>query len=270
MALQRPVFVGKSDILDGFTSMNPDGDYLYSVWYGDKDIAFQCIQQGYDSQYKMLEDNLTRLESAGNTDVLQLKFHPGETDGYITLKTAVVSKFPFQVCAYQDIKVITGETGGARPAGLSLEAWEVLKSLKDLPATIDAKINERFAQLEAEEIDDEPEESTAEKTIGIIKGITQDPEIMKFIGQVVGYLKGAPAPQPARIGMVEPQPQQQATVADQAPQAPQRIEFSEDLMNESLNRLSFHCNVGTDLKLLADLAEQKPVYFNMLLNQLRS
>lgn len=264
--LKRPTYIGVDKVLSGFDNINPDGAYCFSVWHSLDDIAFQCNVCDAAVQKQMLENYLTSLYEAGNTELMYLKCHPGEV-GYITKKTPVLSNTPFQICEFQDVKILAGEDIKSRPAGMSYESFEMIRALKDLPNTIEARINAAVdARLKDLIPDDEEEEPVNEvdKYIGIITGVTQNPQIMAIIGQVLSYLKPSPVVGHQRIGMVE---QQQQVINDQPNKEP--IQFDEELMNDSLNRLRFHCNLGTDLQLLANIAEQNPAYFSTLLKMLR-
>lgn len=267
--LKRPTYTGVENIVSGFETLNPDAKLHYSIWHSLDDIAFQCVESDPVIQKEMLQNYLEALEKSGNTELMYLKCHPSEIVGYISKKTPVVSNTPIQICESQDLKILSGENISTRPTGMSYEAWEMMKSLKELPATLedkinaalDAKLNERFPDEEEEEETDQ-----VTKYIGIIKGVTSDPQIMGIIGQLMNFFKPGPVPAAHRIGMVE---QTQPLMDQQPVTEKQPIEFDENLMNDSLNRLRFHCNIGTDLALLANLAETNPAYFEQLLKMLR-
>lgn len=266
--LIRPVHVGVDAIMEGFDNLSKAGEQVFAVWYGDRDIAFQCSMDEA-TQRDILQSNLEALERSGNCDVLYLKMYPASVNGWIDTKTKAVSNTPIQVCEYKG--AITGlpTDNQPRPAGMSYEAWEMLKQIKDMPDTIQTKID---AAVEAKlnEIlgPEEPEEDQMTKIVNTINGLTQNPQVMSVIGALIGQLGGlfnrvAPVAQ-SRIGMVEPplmpEVQQQAQ--------PQRIPFNEDDMNNALDVLSYHCDLGACLQKLAAIAQQDPGKFKMLLGML--
>jgi hypothetical protein len=268
--LKKPTYKGLEEILSGFKSLNPDGKFYFSLWHGEKDIAMQCTETGLDYQTEMLEPYLESLEKAGNSELMYLKLHP-PVEGYINAKTPVISNTPIQVVEFTDVKILSGETTISRPAGMSYEAWEMMKNLRDLPATISGIVDERLKTLlPDEEEDEEPEEDQVTKYIGIIKGVTQDPTIMALIGQVINFLKpqGQPYASPGRIGMMTEQQnnpyQQPVAMADEK----QPIATNEDVMNEALNRLQYHCDLGDCLRRLANMADANPAGFQQLLTML--
>lgn len=260
--LTRATYTGGEEILSGFETINPDSKYCYSIWCSLNDIAFQCTAPDGETQKEQLTNYLGALEKAGNTDLLYIKCHPGDMEGYITKKTPVISVTPIRVNPIIDAKLIGSADTVGRPQGMSYEAWEIIKGLKDLPATIDAKIEAKLAELL---IDEAPEDPT-QRLIGQITGVMNNPSIMAMLGQILNFLKPGASPAQQRIGMINGNDQAQ----DQQPAQNEQINFDEELMNESLNRLRFHMNLGADLKLLADLADKDPKYFSGLLNILRS
>src|SRR5882757_1518170 len=139
--LRRPTYIGTDKILSGFETLNPDGKLCYSIWHSLDDIAFQCGVQDAAVQKEMLENYLGALTDSGHTELMYLKCHPGDIVGYINKKTPVVSNTPIQICESQDVNIISGEQINSRPTGMSYQAWEMMKSIKDLPGTIEDKIN---------------------------------------------------------------------------------------------------------------------------------
>jgi hypothetical protein len=266
--LKKPTYTGVESILSGFESMNPDGMLVFSVWHGDKDIAFQCIETDPAIQEKMLRSNLEAMAEAGNSELMYLKLHK-PTGDYIDTKTKVISLIPIQVVEFQDFRIIAGESSAPRPAGMSYEAWEMMKNLKDLPATIGSIVDERIKALTDLEEEEEPEENDVQKYIGIIKGVTQDPTIMAVIGQIFNFLKPQqPIVAPGRIGMTQTQASPfQQPVQDQTAER-QPIPCNEDQMNEALNRLQYHCDLGNCLMRLANMADANPAGFQQLLTML--
>lgn len=272
--LNRPQYVGKEQIMNGFETLSKQGDLVFAMWASNRDIIFQCCGN-YEMQKEILQSNLDSLTETGCTDLLLIKMYPAASvNGFIdtTSKFRPVSITPVQICEYENIKAIGSEMT-YRPQGLSPEAWNTFKDIAKLPDTIEAKINAavdaKLKELLPEE-EEEPEEAEDQvtKIVATINGLTQNPQIMSMIGQVVEFLtRRTPVIAPSRIGMVEPQTADQ--MQQQQPQTKQQIPYNEEVMNDALTRLSFHCDLGNDLAKLASLAESNPFVFNSMLDTLR-
>lgn len=261
--LRRPTYVGVDQIMDGFDVLSKTGNQIFAVWYGDNDIAFQCTIDDPQTQRDMLESNLQALEKSGNTELLYLKMYPAETQGYIEKKTRPLSVTPFQVCEYPGVgAAVAGQAPDiiSRPAGMSKEAWEMLDTIKRMPETINAAVEAKLKELLPEE-DEEPEPNQGEKILGFINGITSNPQVMSAIGQLLNFFKPGTPGAYRQIGMVEP-------IVGEQPQQAQRVPYDEELMNNSLDILSYHCDLGTCLAKLAAIAQSDPNKFKMLIGML--
>lgn len=269
MALIRPVHIGVEDIMEAFDNLSKTGDQVFAVWYGRDDIAFQCTIDDREVQRDMLEKNLQALARSGNTDLLHLKMYPAGVYGFIDGKSKMVSNTPIQVCEYQAPKTIAGEYSelpANRPNGMSREAWDLLHRLETMPDTIEAKINAAVeARLKEVLGEEEEEEDPVAKTMGFINGLTQNPQVMGFVSDLFKLIttrQAAPVMAPSRIGMVEQeiiQPQQEAA---------QRIPYDDDAMNNGLDILSYHCDLGATMSKLAAIAQNNPAYFKTLVTML--
>lgn len=270
--LRRPVFVGVDQIMSGYDSLNKDGNLIFAVWYGNAEIAFQCAIADKGIQEEMLRSNIQALSDSGNTDLLLLKLYPKMlNDGaYIEHKTKPVSVTPIQAMEYQGIVgAANPEQPLTRPTGMSFEAWEMLKSLKDLPTSIDAKIDAKLKEILAQDEEEEEPVNQTEQILNTINGLASNPLIAGLAQQLGAFLmKLIPAPTTNQIGMSEvPQITNGPTGDGQT--IPGRIPFNEDRMNDALERLSYHCDLGEDLQKLASVAETNPAQFSMLLSMLR-
>lgn len=272
--LRRPQYVGKEAIMAGFDTLSKQGNLVFACWASDRDIIFQCAVPDLEVQKDILSANLDSLEASGNCDVLHIRMYPADSiNGFIdtTSKCRPVSTTSVQVCEYQGIGKADSIEPLSRPTGMSYEAWEMLKGLKDMPATIEAKINAavdvKLKELFPEEGEEEPDEEPVTKILTAINGLASNPQIMSVIGQAIGYLTRMVPVAPSRIGMVEPQP---AVESVPQSQVPQQIPYNQEKMEDALTKLSYHCDLGTDLEKLAAIAENNPVYFKTLLNILRN
>lgn len=266
MALIRPVHVGVDNIMEAFDTLSKTGNQVFAVWYGNSDIAFQCTIDDPAVQRDMLESNLQALERSGCTDVLNLKMYAPTTSGWIDNRTKAVSNTPIQVCEFKGVVSGLPAENSPRPAGMSYEAWEMLKTFKDMPSTIEAAVNTAVeAKLKEVLGEEEEDEDPVAKTMGFINGLTQNPQVMGFVTDLFKLIttrQTAPVMAPSRIGMVEQeiiQPQQEAA---------QRIPYDEDAMNNGLDILSYHCDLGATMSKLAAIAQNNPAYFKTLVTML--
>lgn len=267
--LRRPAVVGVENILQMFDNLTTQQDTVFAVWYSERDIAFQCTLEDIEQQKAMLAANLEQLERSGNTDLLYLKLYPQTVNGgYIDNKSKAISVTPFQVTEFQ--AAVNGPVDiVSRPQGMSPDAWQLWQQLKDVPGQIESKINAaveaKIAELFPEDQETEPE--PMDKIIGVINGLSQNPAIMGLITKAISFLGNiAPAPRP-QIGNVNDNFMSE-TQTQTAPS--QQIPYDQSLMETSLSILSYHCDIGTDLAKLAQIAQEKPEYFKMLLNMLRN
>ena len=278
MALQKPTYVGVTDIMKAYDSINGNCQYYYSVWHSQKDIAFQYVGEDARQARQYLEDNLEAMAQAGNDNLLYLKFHPVDKKSkYISYKTDIIANTPICCVAPSERPEIAGTPERDRSGDTGYQMYKTRLMLEELPATLDIKINEAIERrlLEAEETDDleEPIDPT-QRIVGIINGIAGNPQIMGLIGQVLNFLK--PNLPPIRInGMNENNnvPQVDVSQIEKEPgnEADEvtATELNDDMLNAALNRLHQHCRLDVDLTLLADMADNNPVLFNSMLGMLR-
>lgn len=272
MALQRPTYIGVDNIMKMYDSLNGDCQYYFSVWHSQKDIAFQYVGDDARKARSYLEENLQAMAESQNDNLLYIKFHPADKKGkYITKSTDVIACTPVCVVEPDDSTQSIAGTGTIERAGssrgMTYEMWKSLEMLKTLPDTIDARIDatinrklEEAALLEEEE----PEIDPTERMIGMITGLAQNPQIMALVGQVMNFLK--PAVMPQRVNGVVMEKEIEPAQEQQSVQEP----INEELMNNALSRLHQHCRLDTDMSLLADMAENNPAQFKMLLGMLRA
>lgn len=263
--LQRATYTGRDDILKAYDAVvdSIPGGCFYSVWVSQKEISFQCIDDDAAKAKKMLDAYLESLETAENDDLFYLKFHPADK-GFIKRETLVICMFPVRVCPVGEGKLIAGnESGYQRQPDMN---YKLYKMLEDMPAAIDLKIKTAIDahMAEYEDFDQEPEPDPVQKTIGIINGLAQNPQIMAIVGQVLNFLKPAGFRPPVAINGMTEQNGVQTEIPGTEP-----VPVNEEILNEAISRLHKHCRVDTDLLLLADMADNDPGTFQMLLGMLR-
>lgn len=273
--LQRATYTGKEEIMDAYRAViksHPDG-FLYSVWVSQKEIAFQCIDKDSAKAEQLLEGFLDSLDRAENDDLFILRFHPIDTKGFVDRSSKIVSAVPVRVCEVGEAKAMTGTESGRYSTGSEMDyrMKKALELMEAMPGAIDKKIDDA---LQARIGDVEPYEPEAvpdpvERILGYINAVAANPAIMSGIGQILNFLKPGIVPAPRINGMSDTEKQTAPGDQMEIP-GTEQTGIDEVMLNDAIGRLHAHCRVDKDLSLLADLAEQNPMMFNMLLGQLRS
>ncbi len=279
MALTAATYTGQTEIEDYYDAVQSDLEepLFWSLWHSERDPAAQYTGSDKEAAKRLFLAQLDVLTRAKNTRLMYLKFHPNkEKTKYIERKTEAISNTPIRVFPLDDVEIISGteESYQYRPQGVPLAMWDAINNLKGLPKAVEDKMTEklsdfetRLAAIEGAETE-EPEPDQLTKVVGLITGIAQNPQIMGAIGTILGYLKPAPpvmggayrtvnGMEPETVINEENQPENEPVAPD------------ENIVNDALNRLHPHCKLDTDLALLANLAEQNPEQFKMLLVMLR-
>jgi hypothetical protein len=264
MATSRAMYTGSEAIMNAFDTMN---NPIYSVWQG-KDILFQNNDADMQKARNFLMDMIAAAEQSGNTDILAIKFHPVKEGKFITDKTPIVSTLFVRIVELPSAAVSGVNQNGNIPYPL----WKTLEGLAGLPAQINTSlgaIEERLTALE--QVEDEP--GPTESMLGRISGLMENPVIMGLISKILpAILPGVAMPQPSvpmQVSGVNESMAEPNTIAS-AEDLPQISQADYIKLDNALARLIPHCNVAEDLSLLADLAEQKPEIFKMMLSQLRT
>ncbi|MET0461908.1 MAG: hypothetical protein ABW007_02095 [Chitinophagaceae bacterium] len=275
------MFTGVDSVISAIDSFYADAPY-YSVWSG-KDMIFQYSSEDFDAGRKRLYDLLQSWSDSGNSQIFAIKFYAKFDSGYITSKTPDIGTMTIRAVGFDTPGVVSGVDGAPAQSGsaggyLPYPVWEALKgvgSLKDsLQQNFDT-INSRLMALESpEDTEPEPEPKTLIQTIGEVLSL---PIVQQLIPQILsspviaGLLGGTPNTQTtAHISGINDTPMATAEAPAAPVTGPQNEQEALESINDSLERLSHHCDLEADLKKLADVAEQKPEIFKMLLQQLRS
>lgn len=274
MAATTPLYTGVDNIMAAYESVRMDLPY-YSVWHSDdKKKAFEWndddIEAGTEYMRKMMEVHAT----SGNTSLLWIHIHPEKKNVY-GKDTPDKCSLPVRPCTLEQSRVVPMDNYNPGQ-GMNFEMWETMKAVRELPTMLKPQfdnINERLLALETGDDDEEEEPQTL---VGQITGVLQNQELM---GTIMGFAKmlfpglgGAATPQPAApqhmisgindTAMAETQGETQGE--------PQAENVDMEKVMAALTRLNPHCDLETDLSLLATMAETNPAIFNMLLTQLRS
>lgn len=257
--MQRVMYTGSEAILTAFDSMSEDTPY-YSVWIG-KSIMASDNTGDIEKGRRKVEQMIIACEQSGNTEAITIKFHPGpDKQGFITDKTPVVSSMIVRACSIE----------GNADQLERLNNTQYSFMLNSITKAIDDKIlplQEKILLLESGIEDDE--DTGIIGSINKCAPLLQNPVIMGFVERIMGVimpsqtkpvmLSGIPGTIPAEdnnnIQHVEPQ----LLTDDQLTK-----------LNDSLNKLAAHCDLVTDISLLAQLAENNPTMFKFLLQNLRT
>lgn len=284
MALQKPTYCGVDKIMAAYDSINGDCQYDYSVWHSQKDIAFQYVGNDALKARRYLEDNLTAMAESGNDNLLYLKFHPAnrkKQGEFINYKTDVIANTP--ICCIENYQEkISGTPERSRVNDDGYNVYKMRLFMEELPTKletmIEEKISSKIGALDDEEID-EPEIDPVQKYIGIISGLASNPQVMAVVGQILNFLKpAAPYAAPRINGMNENINGNADVIDNESLKQPgesivdspaEQVPVNEEILNEALGRLHQHCRIDTDLLLLADMADENPAQFQLLLGMLR-
>jgi hypothetical protein len=270
MAYKRATYTGADDIQNAFETMYEDG-YCYSVWASERDIAFQFPYADHEKGRQYFNDNIAALDQSGNDDLFTLKFHPAvKNKEFVEKKTTVICSIPFRVKSLSgDIMNGVGEPNTAAHGIGTYKMFEAIEAIKSLPA----KMDERQAAFETRmlammEAEPEPVEQIdpIEKYVGMAIGALKEPNVMQNVAGILAMIfPGYKLPtmqqqqQPAISGTNETE------IVDQQPK-----EVDIEKLDLALQRLAKHCELDNDLTRLADIAENNPQYFKMMLLSLRS
>jgi hypothetical protein len=270
-----PIYTGLENVLEGFHSLYRDG-YTFSLWNsstgGAMSIILQYPYEDHEKGVKFFEENATALSQSGNCDMFYLKFHPPlKKNEYIDKKTAVISSTPIRINQLEEMEMsgITGNFSRTDPNG-SFKMFEAVQAVKQLPQQIEQVLNDRFTaydlRLKAIE-ESEMIDETPPGVMGQIGALLENPQIAQavplLIETAIGFIKSLLPKQPVMQ-------ENQISGTNPAPEASNVKEVDNDMLNLALDRLNDHCQLDTDLTLLADMAEKNPVMFKMMLQSLRS
>lgn len=268
----RPVFVGTTQIMNFYDSVNPDGIYAYSLWFGDK-IMLQYPGNGDEEKARDFLENCMKLYDENGWDkTLWLKFHePQKT--LINRKTDVMISQPIGFMADADETAISGSSAMTTRGYHSgnMELYRAIKTIEELPVTLNKTIEDKFTAYEQRikllEAEKEKEPDTWDKISGFVE---KNPNIVETI---FGFLNGSrrfTQTPPAPVGINgAPQTMETTPQEQQQPAADQERVIDNEKVDNALDRLNNVMILDEDLTLLADYAEANPDMFQILLNNLR-
>lgn len=251
---QRAMFIGADNIMSAWETFIKK--FPYWALANDRGIMYQ----GDSSEREQMElkNMLHAAEDSNNTDLLEIHFYDKGTKKPVDKKTPFFANLVVRA-ALPDSRRVSGvpyqNAVGACPP-------EMVEALKGMVTTMQS-INERLNDLEADTVEDAIEDDT----IGKIERLLNGP-----IGGIIsGFLNKGAMPNMAVSGV----PGAVADIAqkrgDGSDYTSQKLSPEDNVrLQDILTRLCHHCWLVDDLGLLADMADNNPALFNMLLTQLRA
>lgn len=236
MAIQDATFTGIPQILGAYDRQECG---CFSVWCGT-DLMFSHIGEDITLAREKLHENLIALEQAENRNLFKIKFHPEVPGTFITNKTPVTGTMY--------VRVFEWFPGGINPQGQIIPHRLNYgnKSMQD-------EIDELRSKIAAMEADDDGSEEDNGKMNGIGKLIhdtntlLSNPNVMGLIEMWTGK-KINSAPGAVSLSGISSDEKLQKAL--------QALKENDDQLED-------------DLLILAQLSQQNPKQFQMLIGMLR-
>lgn len=259
---QKESYTGLPAILDAYDDFSEQAPFFAVVDSG-KRPRFRWIDNNDPSAARaFLEKQFKPMLVAQDQTLFYIRLYEEDPkqDGKANLKD-IVAELPVRVVSLDRIEQLPNKSADT----MTYEMFETLQALKNIPALIkeaQAPLLEKIELLEAK-INEEPEDEPEDDMMGRITGFLDHPSVKQLTNLIIGKVMGG-SPQPATnynrpvngtsnfTNMAEP------TAVDL------------EVLQNAIDRLAPHCQLDTDLSLLADVAEKNPQMFAMLLNNLRS
>lgn len=265
MAINKAMYNGVNAIMDAY-DRNAQTPY-YSVWAG-KDMIFSYNEDDQEAGRIHLLENLIACEQNEHSDILKIKFHPKKEKTFITDRSPAIATLFVRVC---DPNYLKGQIQPYNP-GPNYGLQNILEKQTEILSGLSNRLSalEEVQMQEEEEADDVEEEDT----LGKIGAILNHPAIQTMLGVLLPQIMPAMQPQPqATVSGVETK--EELLVGQDVGnefdiEAVDHAEINYGLIDEALERLSKHTpTLAEDLTALADLADNNPGQFKMLLAMLK-
>lgn len=274
---KRAMFTGADNVKAVFEQAYQPG-YAYSLSYSERgDPCFQYYEADIEKGKDQFDAYVENLNDAGNDDLLHLRFHPLPKGGekFITKSSPVILVTPVRVCPIGSNPVISG-VGEVRDNSTSWGLMKAISAIEKLPeqqAAFEAKIMGILEETEPEPkpVKVDKNQQYLEMAIGALKEPNVIANIQGIIKMFFPNSKLGGAPLPAIAGVHEPKEITMPEKALDPGMYPIDNYTNEQLqsLNMSCAILSQHCQLDSDLKILADMAQTNPQQFNFLLSMLR-
>jgi len=270
MAINKAMYTGVNQIMDAF-DRNSQTPY-YSVWAG-KDMIFSYNEDDSEQGRVYLMENLIASEQNEHSDILKVKFHPKKEKTFITDKTPSIATLFVRVCDPNYFKNQVQPYQAQPNYGMQNLMERQLEMLNG--------INSRLTALEDVQEDIEEEEDTQDDMLGKIGTIINHPAVQSLIAAFLPSVIKNMTTQPQQaVAGIEPELEQLDEMEAYEQEAEAEIDYTEDeqnyhthsiqQINIALERISKHTDsLAADLTALADMADNNPAQFNLLLGMLR-
>jgi hypothetical protein len=262
MAINKAMYLGVDAIMQAF-DRNAQTPY-YSVWAG-KDMIFSYNDDDIEQGRVYLMENLIASEQNEHSDILKIKFHPKKEKLYITDRTPSIATLFVRVCDPNYMKNNLQPYQPQQNYGLQNILEKQTELLHGLSSRLQALED---VQIEDEENDDEDD------TLGKIGTILNHPAVQTLIAALLPQIMPAVKPQQQVAGieneeMIKPDPEEFETEIGLIDLQENNDDQYNDI-EQSLLRLSQHTlDLAGDLKALANMADNNPAQFKMLLSMLQ-
>jgi hypothetical protein len=260
MAINKAMYNGVNAIMDAY-DRNAQTPY-YSVWAG-KDMIFSYNEDDQEAGRIHLLENLIACEQNEHSDILKIKFHPKKEKTFITDKSPAIATLFVRVC---DPNYLKGQIQPYNPA-----PNYGLQNILEKQTEILSGLSNRLSALEEVQMRDEEEaDEVEEDALGKVGAILNHPAIQTILGILLPQIMPAmqPKPQPIVAGVQEQELVQEHNNFDI--EAVNHSEINYGLIDEALERLSkYTATLAEDLTALADMADNNPGQFKMLLGMLK-
>lgn len=272
MAGNKAMYTGVQQIMDAFdrNAQTP----FYSVWSG-KDMLFSYNEDDEQKGREFLLENLIASEQNGHSDILKIKFHPKKEKAFITDKTPSIATLFVRVC---ETEWFRRQNELAPVQSMHSPAMERMLQQQ---TEILSGLSNRLAALEEAKISEEEEDDEAEDDVlGKVGVILNHPAINALISAFMPAITNAMTntPQPKVAGTPEESIEEMEEFTAEEVGAADFVEIDEvalqhhtvNQINDALGRLAQHTDsLAADLTALADMADNNPAQFKMLLGMLR-
>jgi len=260
MAINKAMYTGVNQIMDAF-DRNAQTPY-YSVWAG-KDMIFSYNEDDAEQGRVYLMENLIACEQNEHSDILKIKFHPKKEKTFITDKSPAIATLFVRVC---DPNYLKGQIQPYNPA-----PNYGLQNILEKQTEILSGLSNRLSALEEVQMRDEEEaDEVEEDALGKVGAILNHPAIQTILGILIPQIMPAitPKPQPIVAGVQEQELVQEQNNFDIEEINHTEINYGQ--IDDALERLSKHTlTLAEDLTALADMADNNPGQFKMLLGMLK-
>ena len=266
MAINKAMYNGVNAIMDAY-DRNAQTPY-YSVWAG-KDMIFSYNEDDLEQGRIHLMENLIACEQNEHSDILKIKFHPKKEKLFITDRTPAIATLFVRVT---DPNYLKNQMQPYQPS----QNQFAINTLIEKQLELMQGMNNRLALLEQtqQDAEDFEDEVTEDDVLGKIGALLSNPVVNQLVGLFLPALAGKlMMPQPAINGVpgdevIENKIDEVEVISqDEAVKVIENL-ITDDLVNSLLRLKKHDQNIDQSLAKLADMADENPAKFKMLITYL--